>query len=184
VQETTEGPLVTDPKGAASATPQPAVDAPRLPLIWNLFREEDLPQRLLLTSKMIERVTARQLQDQFNISVAQWRVLGFTCIAGPSSATFIGDSAEVDQAEISRAVKSLLDRGLVTRTYAKGSRKTLVIAPSPAGRDLFEQVQATRRAYFGKITRRLEPRHREAVAEVLRLIAEDVVADRDQGPRS
>lgn len=152
-----------------------------MPLIWDLFREGDVAQRLLLASKMIERVTARQLQDQFSLSVAQWRVLGFTCIAGPSSATFIGESAEVDQAEISRAVKNLLDRGLVTRTYAKGSRKTLVIAPSPAGQTLFEQVQQSRRAYFGKITRRLEPRHREMMAEVLRLIAEDVVADREQG---
>ncbi|MEO0061871.1 MAG: hypothetical protein RLZZ08_431 [Pseudomonadota bacterium] len=128
---------------------------------------------------MIERVSARLLQAQFDISVAQWRVLGFTCIAGPSSATFIGDSAEVDQAEISRAVKTLQDRGLVARQFAAGSRKTMVIAPTQQGRDLYDRIHAARQEYFGKITRRLDKKQRSALSQGLQLIAEDVVFERE-----
>jgi DNA-binding MarR family transcriptional regulator len=140
---------------------------------------EGLPQRLLVLAKMIERVTSRQLQAEFGLSLAQWRVLAFICISGPATASFIGEAAEVDQAEISRAVKTLAERTLVSRDFQPGSRKTMVIAPTEQGRQLFEQVRARRRAYFSRITDGLDPLEKAEFDRMLTILGERVVAERN-----
>lgn len=150
----------------------------QLPAIWYLFGDDAIPQRLLLLSKMVERVTSRKLQQAFGISVAQWRVLGFVCMSGQATASRIGESGEVDPAEVSRAVKRLVERELVTRAFEPGNRKTMVIAPTPAGRALFEDVRRQRHAYFSRIVSRLPASARRALSEALTEIAEEVVIER------
>lgn len=150
------------------------------PVIWTIFGDDALSQRLLLLAKMIERVTSRRLQQQFSLSVAQWRVLAFVCISGPATASYIGEAAEVDQAEISRAVKALLDRGTVRREFEPGSRKTLIIAPTAEGSELFARVREKRQAYFARITRGLDAGQRKALNGFLEAIASEVIAERNQ----
>lgn len=135
-------------------------------------------QRLLLLAKMIERVTSRQLQVEFAISVAQWRVLAFVCISGPATAAFIGEAAEVDQAEISRAVKALVGRHLVTREFEPGNRKRLIIAPTPEGVRQFGLILERRQAYFRRMTAGLSEREKVQLNRSLGVIAKAVVADR------
>lgn len=147
-------------------------------MIWHLFGDEGLAQRLLLLAKMIERVASRKLQDGFGVSVAQWRVLAFVCIAGPASASFIGDSAEADPAEISRAVKALVERKLVTREFEPGNRKTMVIAPTDDGLALFARIRSERQAYFSRITRQLSASGKADFSRILSTVAEEVVAER------
>lgn len=149
-----------------------------LPHIWHMFGDAGLPQRLLLVAKMIDRVASRHLQDEFDLSVAQWRVMAFICNAGPATASFIGEAAEADQAEISRAVKALLARGLVTRDYEPGSRKTLIIAPTAAGTALFQQVRERRQTYFTQITGTLDDAQKGALNAGLRNLAREVIVER------
>jgi DNA-binding MarR family transcriptional regulator len=157
---------------------------PQLPLVWGLMGEEGLAQRLLVLAKMIDRVTSRQLQAEFGVSVAQWRVLAFVCISGPATAAFIGEAAEVDQAEISRAVKALAERAIISRDFEPGSRKTMVIAPTQQGRELFEQVRARRRAYFARITGGLDGGERSELNRMLEVLGRSVVAERaDAAPQ-
>lgn len=147
-------------------------------MIWHLFGDDGLAQRLLLLAKMIERVASRKLQDGFGMSVAQWRVLAFVCISGPATASFIGDSAEADPAEISRAVKALAGRQLVTRAFEPGNRKTMVIAPTTDGHALFTAVRRERQEYFSRITRRLSASGRTDFGRFLSMVAEEVVTER------
>lgn len=150
-------------------------------MIWSLFSDDGLPQRLLHLAKMIERATSRQMQDEFEMSIAQWRVLAFVCLFGPATASFIGEAAEADQAEISRAVKALTQSGHVTREYEPGSRKTMIIAPTPFGVERFEKILAARRRYFARVTGKLDADQRRAFNSVMTMIAEDVVNERDRG---
>lgn len=152
---------------------------PALPAIWGLFADDAVPQRLLVLAKMMERVTSRQLQAEFGLSVAQWRVLAFICISGPATASFIGDAAEVDQAEISRAVKALVKDEMVTREFEGGNRKALVIAPTAAGLERFQVIRERRQAYFMRVTRKLGAAQKIQLNRSLGLIAEQVVAERD-----
>ena len=152
--------------------------APELPRVWHLFSQDAVLQRLLLLAKMIERVTSRQLQVEFGISVAQWRVLAFVCISGPATAAFIGDAAEVDQAEISRAVKVLVGRRLVTREFEPGNRKRLIIAPTSEGEKQFQLIRERRQAYFKRMTGSLTERQAAQLNQSLCGIADEVITDR------
>jgi DNA-binding MarR family transcriptional regulator len=149
-----------------------------LPRIWHLFGDEGIGQRLLLLAKMIERETTRHLQGEFGLSLAQWRVLAFVCMSGPATASFIGEAAEVDQAEISRAVKGLGERGWIVREFVPGSRKSMIIAPTEEGRRRFETIRAQRRAYFDSITAGLDRPLKRAFSRILDLMASEVVAER------
>ena len=155
-----------------------------LPRIWGLFSNDALLPQLLLLAKMIERETSRQLQGQFKMSVAQWRVLAFVCISGPATAAYIGESAEVDQAEISRAVKALVQRGFVVREFEPGNRKKLIIAPTPAGQEEFRRIRKSRQVYFGTLTEGLAARDEALLKRSLHQIAEHVVAERDSRKES
>lgn len=154
-------------------------EASQLPAVWHLMGADGLPQRLLVLAKMIERVTSRQLQGEFALSVAQWRVLAFTCISGPATAAYIGEASEADPAEISRAVKTLVEKGLVTRKYEAGSRKTMVIAPTEAGTELFQQVRRRRRAYFAQITDGLGTEEKAEFDRMMTTLGQSVIAERD-----
>jgi DNA-binding MarR family transcriptional regulator len=152
----------------------------QLPMIWHLFGDEGVPQRLLLLAKMIEREASRKLQGEFGVSVAQWRVLAFVCISGPATASFIGEAAEVDPAEVSRAVKALAGRTLVTRAFEPGSRKTMIIAPTAEGRDLFTEIRSHRQAYFSRITQALSGSQVGDLGRSLTTIAREVVIERTE----
>lgn len=168
------GARTTAASGSAAAAPSV------LPGVWDLFGPDGIAPRLLLLAKMIERATSRRLQAEFGLSVAQWRVLAFTCLSGPATAAFIGEAAEVDQAEISRAVKGLTERGWVTREFEPGNRKTRIIAPTLEGRRHYEAIRESRQAYFRRITRKLAPADRRAFGSALDLVAREVVAERGQ----
>lgn len=150
-----------------------------LPATWHLFGEDHLPQRLLLLAKMIERVASKQLQVAFGISVAQWRILAFVCTDGPATASYIGSSGEIDQAEISRAVKALLADGLVSREFAEGSKKTMIISPTPKGKELFKKVRDLRRNYFSAITKDLDRDQKAQFDRTLKAIARVVIELRE-----
>jgi len=164
--------------GLRVAAQSASEEGAKLPAIWDLFGRDALVPRLLLLAKMIERQTSRHLQQEFNMSVAQWRVLAFVCISGPATAAFIGHSAEVDQAEISRAVRALVEQGLVTREFEKGSRKRLAIAATVSGTECFGKIRERRRQYFSRITAALGSKDAPELDRNLRQIAQEVVADR------
>ena len=86
-----------------------------LPKMWSLFGADHLPYRLLLLARMIDRQASRQLQQEFDITLAEWRVLAFVCAAGPATASTVGHSGGIDRAEISRAVAKLEGKALVSR---------------------------------------------------------------------
>lgn len=119
-----------------------------LPKMWSLFGPDHLPYRLLLLARMIDRQASRQLQQEFDITLAEWRVLAFTCAAGPATASTVGHSGGIDRAEISRAVVRLEAKGLVTRQPDPSNRRKLIISPTVAGQSLFVQIRDDRRAFF------------------------------------
>src|SRR5215216_2608338 len=90
----------------ASTAEEPEAEG-QLPRTWTLFGPEHLPYRLLLLARMIDRQASRKLQAEFNISLAEWRVLAFVGVSGSSTAATIGAQGRIDRAEISRAVAAL-----------------------------------------------------------------------------
>lgn len=142
-----------------------------LPPTWDLFGEDHLPHHVLLLAKMLDRETARQLQAEFGLKLAEWRVLAFICSKGPSSAADVCAAFEVDRAEVSRAVASLEAAGLVERAADGGNRRRLILTPSAQGQDLFQAARARRQDFFRAVMEGLDDAERHALAASLRKLA-------------
>lgn len=152
-----------------------------LPSTWNLFGDDHLPHRLLLLAKMIDRETSRQLQDEFQISVAEWRVLAFVCGAGPASASDIGSAGQIDRAEISRAVRKLAEADLIAREDDEKHRKRRIIRPTTAGERLFRKIRDLRRSYFQSLMKELSSDDRHQLNALLERIVRQLVARDENG---
>ena len=142
--------------------------------MWTLFGADHLPYRLLLLARMIDRQASRQLQAQFDLTLAECRVLAFICASGPNSASSIGRAGGIDRAEISRAVARLELKGLATREQDEGHRKRLIIAATPAGHDLFEAVREDRRAFFRAVIEPVTEEDREVVERAMARMVERI----------
>ncbi len=145
-----------------------------LPPTWDLFDDAHLPHRILLLARMLDRETARHLQEHFALTLAEWRVLAFVCSVGPSSAADIGSAFEVDRAEVSRAVARLEARGLILRETAPDNRKKMILQPTPPGRETFERARLTRQKYFETILQDLDAGQVHTLNEGLQRIARRV----------
>lgn len=142
-----------------------------LPPTWDLFGEGHLPHHVLLLAKMLDKATARQLQAEFDLKLAEWRVLAFACSKGPASAADVCAAFEVDRAEVSRAVANLQKQGLIERTADGENRRRLILAPTTRGQHLFQAARARRQHYFHEVMSGLDEGERHALATGLRTLA-------------
>jgi DNA-binding MarR family transcriptional regulator len=130
-----------------------------------------MPYRLLLLARMIDRQAARKLQADFNISLAEWRVLAIVGVSGPSTAAAIGTHGRIDRAEISRAVAALERKGLATREPHPTNRRKLIIKATERGEALFEEVRHERQSFFQRMLATIPPGDGEAVERSLKAMA-------------
>ncbi|QUS41954.1 MarR family transcriptional regulator [Tardiphaga alba] len=88
------------------------------------------------------RISAQAFFDQkYGITRLDWRILSFLDSEGASSAYEIWTIGNLDKAAVSRAVKSLETRGLVTvNDVPKSARRRTAISLTPAGRKLTDQI--------------------------------------------
>jgi DNA-binding MarR family transcriptional regulator len=124
-----------------------------------------------MLARMIDRETARELQTEFGMTVADWRVLALTCTLGSSNGSEICAAFETDRAEVSRAVARLIEAGLVRRERDTSHRQKMHIIPTDSGKHIFERARAMRDTYFAAIFQDLTPEQREAFDQALRSIA-------------
>ena len=162
--------MLRSQRQASSPRAQPDGEGP-LPRTWTLFGRDHLPYRLLLLARMIDRQASRKLQADFNISLAEWRVLAFVGVSGPSTAATIGTHGRIDRAEISRAVAALENKGLATREPHPTNRRKLIIKPTERGEALFEEVRHERQSFFQSMLATIPPEDGEVVERSLKAMA-------------
>lgn len=115
---------------------------------WLLFGPAQLPYRILLLAKMIDRVTAQHVRETANLSLAEWRVLTHVELIGRCRATEVAGAAFADRAEVSRAIGSLEARGLVQREPNPANRKSSLISLTEAGKSIHAAVRGERGKFF------------------------------------
>ena len=145
-----------------------------IPRIWHLFGDDHLPYRLLLLARMIDYETQRSLSQNFDLSLAEWRLLAIATSIGPCTASEVGRAGGIDRAEISRALRSLEPRGLLTREPDPEHGKRLIITPTAEGRDLAAKVKSERRKFFETVMHGLSAEERREIDRQLLIMAENL----------
>src|ERR1044071_2621096 len=77
---------------------------------------ELISYRLSRASGSLSRSAAARYRRQFDVSLAEWRTLALLGAKTPATVNSLARKAGLDKAQMSRVVKGLFDRGLVTKS--------------------------------------------------------------------
>ena len=117
--------------------------------------EAFLPYRLSVLANRLSRAFARRYQDEFGISIAEWRVIAVLGSFAPLSSNEIGDKTEMDKAKVSRAVAALLKAGMIAREAHPTDQRLIQLTLSRHGRKVYEAIVPRARALEAELTRGL-----------------------------
>jgi DNA-binding MarR family transcriptional regulator len=117
--------------------------------------ETFLPYRLSVTTNRVSRAFAAQYEQEFGISIPEWRAIAVLGAFAPLSSNAICERTAMDKAKVSRAVAALLKRGLVEREPHQTDQRLIQLTLSKAGRKIYEAIIPRARAIEAEVTRGL-----------------------------
>jgi len=147
---------------------------------WAIVSPRNLPYHILLLGKLIDRVTAQHVRALAGLSLAEWRAMAHIDYLKVCSAREIANLAFVDPAEVSRALRSLEERGLVLREVNPKDRKASVVSLTDEGQRIHEKIRGERGQYFEDWVTDLSESEREKLYVMLRSIIRRIVMNAPQ----
>jgi DNA-binding MarR family transcriptional regulator len=139
------------------------------------FGPSHIPYRILLLSKMIDRVTAQHVRDTARLTLAEWRVLTHVEMMGKCSAAEVASVAYSDRAEVSRAVGSLEKRGFVQREANPRNRKSSLVSLTEAGKAVHKAIRGERGKFYEQWLTDLSNVERAALNESLEKVTRRLI---------
>jgi DNA-binding MarR family transcriptional regulator len=102
--------------------------------------EAYLPYRLSVASNRASRWVARSYEAKFGLSIWQWRVMAVLGGADRLTAQELTAATAMDKVNVSRAVRALIERGLVNRPKHQSDGRSALLELTPAGRSVYDEV--------------------------------------------
>jgi DNA-binding MarR family transcriptional regulator len=96
--------------------------------------------------RLLDRYSSPAITDQFDLTVAEWRVLTQLYSTSPTTAWQLCLRVHADKAEISRACAGLVARGYATRRADPKDRRSVLLAITPRGERLHDAIVPVRQA--------------------------------------
>lgn len=134
---------------------------------WDIFGPSHVPYRVLLLGKMLERITTHHLRRVSGLSLAEWRVMAHLAVMGQTSASGLSNAALVDRAEISRAVRQLDEKALISRDPNPANRRSTLLMLTDKGQELYDGMHEHRQQFFEAITDDLDEEEMRKTDEYL-----------------
>ena len=129
--------------------------------------QDFLPYRLAVTSNLVSRLVARAYQDQFGVTIWEWRVIAILGEGMPLTAQALSDSAAMDKVSVSRAVRTLEERGLVERENNAADRRSRLLHLTDAGRRVYEEITPVALGQEAALLSEFSDREIEVLASLL-----------------
>jgi DNA-binding MarR family transcriptional regulator len=102
--------------------------------------EKFLPYRLSVLAQLVSESLHDLYAGPFGLSVTQWRVMAALGRFAPLTASDVGQRIVMDKVAVSRAVASLMKRGLVERAADLDDRRRASLRLTPKGRTVHAQI--------------------------------------------
>ncbi len=113
--------------------------------------QQFLPYSLTNIAMQMSAQFSEHYKQQFDLTVPQWRVIANLARYGQCSAKELCDLAQMDKSTVSRAVKSLLMRDLLTARANPIDKRASLLALSAQGISLHEQIIPNALAWQSKL---------------------------------
>ena len=112
-----------------------------------------LPYRLSLLANTVSKAL-EPAYATYALTRTQWRVMAVLS-SGEATAQYICQKTLMDKTTISRAVKNLVERGIVKRQPAYSDGRMSPLAFTAKGRQVFEQIVPTARTFETTLKQKL-----------------------------
>ena len=109
--------------------------------------ENFLPYRLSILAQIVSESLHTLYAGPFDLTVTQWRVMAALGRFAPLTASDVGQRIVMDKVAVSRAVASLMKRGLVERATDQADRRRASLRLSARGRAMHARIVPIARAY-------------------------------------
>lgn len=117
----------------------------------------------------------RQTRPVGDLTATQLSALASLGLAGAMTPRELADAERVRPPTMTKIVGRLEERGLVQRTPHPTDRRQVILAATPAGREMLAQFERAREQWLARRLAALTPDERDTLrraAEVLRRVAE------------
>lgn len=125
-----------------------------------------LPYRLSVASNAVSERIARAYRARFGLKVPEWRVIAVVAEAGEATQSALVAATGMDKMTVSRAVATLVARGLVGRTAA-ADRRTHALRLTPAGEALHADIAPLALRMEAELLRELTADERRQLIDLL-----------------
>lgn len=143
---------------------------------WDLPGIDSPSFHIVLLAKAIERLSARQMASECDLSMAEWRVLSRLATRDGATVRDVAAYAWVDRAEVSRAAASLEAAGLTGRRENPQDRRSPVLFATQAGLAVYEKLIPMRAEFHLELASELEPAERAMLDYLLLKVARNVTS--------
>lgn len=113
---------------------------PKLAKMTKLVLDTYLPYRLSVASNKVSSLIAKAYEARFGLTIPQWRILVILSEGMALSQKGLIERTAMDKVTISRAVASLVARGLLRKESGVPDRRVDVLTLAQAGRDIVAEV--------------------------------------------
>lgn len=125
--------------------------------------EKFLPYRLSVLAQLVSESLHDLYAGPFELSVTQWRVMAALGRFAPLTASDVGQRIVMDKVAVSRAVASLMKRGLVERATDLDDRRRASLRLTEKGRTVHAQIVPLALKYEADLYRALSTEERQAL---------------------
>lgn len=125
--------------------------------------EKFLPYRLSVLAQLVSESLHDLYAGPFELSVTQWRVMAALGRFAPLTASDVGQRIVMDKVAVSRAVASLMKRGLVERATDLDDRRRASLRLTEKGRTVHAQIVPMALKYEADLYRALSAEERQAL---------------------
>ena len=126
-----------------------------------------LPYRLSVLSNRISRAIADGYEEQFQLSLPEWRVMAVLGGEPELSAAQVAERTAMDKVAVSRAVNKLLESGRLERHFAASDKRRSVLTLSEGGKAIYRDIIPIALGYERKILDKLSINERETLSVLL-----------------
>jgi DNA-binding MarR family transcriptional regulator len=120
-----------------------------------------LPHRITALSKRVNAALSKIYAPHY-LDVDELEVLGVVAGSGRSTAKDVCRHTGMHKTKISRAVKQLIERNLVTRTVNQADLRQAFLSLTPVGRDAYNRCFQSALQFAELLERAIEPSECEA----------------------
>jgi DNA-binding MarR family transcriptional regulator len=149
--------------------------------IEQIYLDKLLCHRITALSKLMNRRAGRYLAREFNLTIAEWWMLGQLDEYSPRTLRWLAEATFTDKAQMSRAAAALVERGLVQRKTDPADARSVLFSITTDGKGVSAASFAARRAANQALLSLLSDEERNALYSSLDTLTARLLIDSEAG---